>query len=132
MYSVQFAPGVTKLQQTWWDEYEGTAADMIAAGLVKAHELPGVGNNGKQMMTFAADGQRLTRGCSRNRNQDEEAGYRQIRTIARGKLRMIYRVGRVEGNARFRARHAAEGAKHREREEAARAWPFPICLGVPC
>lgn len=126
MHSAQFAPGVTKVQQPWWDEFEGTPADMIAAGLVKLEELPGVGDNGRYMMTFAADGQRLTRGCSRKRGGSE--GYRQIRTVSRGRVRMIYRISEAEGMERARARRAA----YQQREDLARVWPFPVCMGVPC
>lgn len=39
--TMQYAPGVKKEDCTTYDRYVGTDADLIAAGLVHAHQLPG-------------------------------------------------------------------------------------------
>lgn len=114
----------------WRDEYTGTAAQLIAAGLVREDELPGRPGNGRYMMSFTAEGQRITRGGARNVNK--ASGYRQIKAAPSGCFIVLRAVGEQEAWARLKRKREAEAAAEREQEERMRGWPFPICLGVPC
>lgn len=128
MTAEQYAPGVLMTPKYWWDEYVGTADDIVAAGLVRPHELPGVGGNGRCMMTFNPDGSRVSRGCSRSSDKE---GYRQIRK-AGDRITVLRWVSQTEGEARVRKLHRDRNSRAQEAEELASAWPFPICLGAPC
>ncbi|WP_326537022.1 hypothetical protein [Pseudorhodoferax sp.] len=49
-------PGVQLLKRVWGDEYVGSAADLVAAGLVQAEQLPGQPGMRKVRVTILPDG----------------------------------------------------------------------------
>jgi len=124
------AATIEPIRSIWWDEYIGTAEELIAAGVARDDELPGRPGNGRYMMSFTADGQRVSRGAARHANK--HAGYRQIRGAGRGCFVVLRAVGEHEARARLKRKREAEDAAEREREERMRSWPFPVCLGTPC
>lgn len=116
--------GVVYTRHIWSDEYMGTPAALIAAGLVQQHQLPGVGENGKTMVSFAADGSRIRMG---NTTACRQAGYIKIRTASRG----CFLVERGIGEAEVRRRRAEHDREATARKASARCWPFPIVCGEP-
>ncbi|WP_399696542.1 hypothetical protein [Xenophilus sp.] len=124
------AAAIEPVRRILWDEYSGTAEELIAAGVARDDELPGRPGNGRYMMSFTANGQRVSRGAARHANK--QAGYRQIRGAARGCFIVLRAVGEHEARARLKRKREAEAAEERERQERMRGWPFPVCMGVPC
>lgn len=120
------AAAIEPVRHIWWDEYTGTAEELIAAGLVCEHELPGQPGNGVMMMTFNADGERVSKGNSKGCG--DAAGYRQIRKRSRQRFSICRSVGREESERR----READFSERRRREEVRRGWPFPVCMGAPC
>ena len=53
---IEYAPGVTKQESRWCDCYTGTSDSLIAAGLVKAEQLPGYPGQNKTCVSVFADG----------------------------------------------------------------------------
>lgn len=117
---------IEPVRRIWGDEYTGTAEQLVAAGIVRDDELPGRPGNGITMMTFGADGARIKKGNSSSASG--MAGYRQIRKCSR----RLFTVCRSVGSEEADRRREAYFEERRAQEELRRAWPFPICVGVPC
>lgn len=117
---------IEPIRSIWWDEYIGTAEELIAAGLVRDEELPGRPGNGKCMVTFTAEGLRAIKGNPKGSNG--VAGYRKILKCSMHRYSVCRSVGQVEAERR----REAYFEERRQREERMRSWPFPVCLGTPC
>jgi len=89
--------GVTRTECIWGDEYVGSAAALIAVGLVDRDQLPGQPGRGKTMCTYY-DGRPINQGVS-NTPRDE----RYLRVQRRGKDLFEVRKGLPDGERQRRA-----------------------------
>lgn len=55
---------IRKIESGRGDQYIGTAAALVAAGLAELHQFPGQPGRGKCMASYAADGAPVPKGCS--------------------------------------------------------------------
>jgi hypothetical protein len=78
----------------YWDEYIGTADQLIEAGILQAGQFPGDPGRGKTMVSYTADGQPRVRGC------DKGAGYCQVRRVSRTMFNVTIRVDKEEAKRR--------------------------------
>lgn len=109
------APAGVKVERCpYWDDYRGTAEDLIAAGIIRADQLPGSPGLPAGCVTFR-NGQRIAKGDSR-RARDE--GYLQIRRA--GKAFYVKAGISADEKARRVAQAEADRARGRqaEREQA--------------
>lgn len=106
--------GIEHDASSWWcDTFRGTAEALIAAGLIRADELPGGAGVNKVQRTFLADGSELRKG----QNYRTVPGVRRI--VKRGRRFAVEIVvdeaERERRRAVMEARHEAE-QDQRERE----------------
>lgn len=122
---IEVAPGVTYTPCIWWDSYTGTDADMVRAGLVRPDQLPGAPGNGRTMVTFLANGERVRKGDSRSTRN--APGCIAVRRRTPRLLLVEIQISREAGEAR---RDAWLAARERAQSQG-RCWPFPVCHGSP-
>ncbi len=107
-HATDFAPGVSKRETSWGDEFIGTAESLSSAGLVRRDQLPGQPGMRKVTVTILADGS-LPKGAptAKCREADEPGAIR----ISR-KSRVLYevciRVSKEEEERRRDAHSRAE------------------------
>lgn len=118
-----FAPGVKLMQRCWWDEFTGTADDLISAELLRRCELPSEASKSVRLV-FDIEGKRITRF---NQDFHVKEGYRQVCGARRGCLKVIRGISYEEGQLRLDQLRASMC----EQQQLARRWPFPIVCGVP-
>ena len=126
--TADFAPGVTFAATLWGDEYTGTVDALLAAGVVRADQLPGAPGNGRTMVSFHPDGRLVGKGNSKACTQ---VGYLKVSRASLGRLCVLKGVGLVEENRRRNARRAQREHQEVEASALARSWPFPIVCGEP-
>ena len=91
-----------------FDEVFGTAAELIAAGIVCMDELPGQPGRNKTMCTYHGDVQ-LPQGSQVAKGQTSAlAGYRQISRRGKDRYRVLLDVGDAEAAGRDAQRRAQE------------------------
>ena len=98
------------LQRRVWygrcDEIVGTAAELVAAGLVRLEELPGQPGRNKTMCTYRGEVQ-LPKGSQVARGQTSAlCGYRQISRRGKDRYRVLLDVGDAEAARRAAQRRA--------------------------
>lgn len=87
-------PALKVHRHPYWDEYIGTADQLIEAGILQAGQFPGDPGRGKTMVSYTADGQPRVRGC------DKGAGYCQVRRLSRTMFNVTVRVDEKETKRR--------------------------------
>lgn len=95
------------------NSYRGTAADLIAAGLVRSDQLPGAPGNGISRVTFYK-GERIPRGVTRYRFLDEH--YMCVSKRGRGTFEVEVGVTEAVRKVREDAKRALETKERRELE----------------
>ena len=93
-----FAPGVTRHENIRTDVYIGAPADLVAAGLVRLDQLPGMPGCGKGRTTFLKDG-----GISKS-GSHESGSYSQDRIVRNHGKRVAVEV--FVSKSVHKARHA--------------------------
>lgn len=108
--------GIERREDVRHDIFTGTADALVAAGLVRRHQLPGQLGSGKTMASYWPDGTRVRQGSSRPKS----AGHKQI-YMARGKFVIELRPDDHEV-ARREALWSAVWAKETKVRAEAAAW----------
>ena len=83
--------GVTKTEETWTDDYRGTAESLVAAGILEMHQFPGQPGRGKTMASYKPDGTPIVKG---SRWRFGVPGYMQV--VRTGKTRFVVSVAVAE------------------------------------
>lgn len=97
------APGVRRQENTWTDDYVGTAEALAAAGLVTLDRLPGQPGMRKVIVTILPDGS-LPPGAANARCPDaKEAGARQIKRASKTNYQVSVFVDFEERSRRYEA-----------------------------
>lgn len=112
-------PGVTREVGTSRVIYTGSAAALIAAGIIQAHMLPSLVGAGRTSCSFGNDGARRRRGGAYD--PANGAGQKSIFARRRGD-ETVYEIWLRISKGRVRA--IADEAAAR-----ASAWPFPMVYG---
>jgi hypothetical protein len=115
-----FAIGVRLERAPWWDEYVGTPADLIAAGVLTAEDLSAFTESGRRKLTIYADGTIETRRVPEY-NKSRESGARRIQQKSRWAVAVQVLISNEEHDARF----AADKKTEREWEQKVKAMPRP-------
>lgn len=107
--TVPFAPGVDLTRHPFSNDYRGTQAALVAAGMARPDEFPGQPGRGKVMATYGPDGEPLKKGLNRGRCR-YAVGYRQIRQSAGARFVVIAGIGQAEVDRRSGLFSAARDA----------------------
>lgn len=107
--------GPVTLRRKWQgvDSYCGSAAALVALGVVQATELPGSPGLGKVMATFGPNGGRIPKGAAGGKKG--LPGQRQVRRTSRDRFTVEIQVGDEEA-ARRREAHWLEEEEARSRK----------------
>lgn len=105
--------GVVKTEAVWTDDFKGSSANLVAAGLVRLDELPGQPGRGMSCVTYDHKGEPKTKG----RPRDRTAGARHIRRTGHDRFCVSVTVEDAVGEARLAASNA-EWRAHQAREAA--------------
>lgn len=119
-----FPCGVRKCStHSLFDEYIGTAEAIIAAGLVRADQLPGKPGMRKMRVTILPDGS-VQMGATSNCSETRNPGAKLIEASPQGTFRVIVRIQNDEANRRSEESNRA----NLEWEARMRALPRPAPL----
>lgn len=124
--SSAFAPGVTKEECFWSDDYIGTEAALVGTGLVQAHQLPGKPGMRKTRVTIFADGSMPTGASTAPVAQARQAGAKSISRVAGKKYRVCVMIERAAGETR----RDVGSREYAEWEQRVLALPRPARLRV--
>lgn len=113
--SFDFAPGVTCTRWMWGDSFTGSEEDLMAAGLIEAHQIPGRPANGTSSTCWNADGSPVVRRTAM------QAGYKKVRRFGK-KVCVEISIGEQASHERI----TADRAERQRQREFATCWPFPI------
>lgn len=104
-----FSLGVTRRERLWFDEYEGAAADLANANLVRLEHLPGMPGRGKSHSTIYADGTAAVGPWNKAFLQRaHETGARWVTKVSTSRYRVGVRVAAEEEERRRAASASAE------------------------
>lgn len=117
-------PGVSKRENSWADEYQGSAQDLAAAGLLLVNQLPGQPGMRKMRVTVYADGSIQGGRCYIDKQRAREPGARWIERGPGG----YYRVTVAVPEDLKKRRRLAESAASILWEQQAKARPQPAKL----
>ncbi len=96
----EFASGVMKTALVWADRYAGTGAALVAAGLVRADQLPGQPGMGKTKVSISPNGAVLR---ARDSPGAKEPGAKLIERTGKGQYELLVRVSADEEERRREA-----------------------------
>lgn len=113
-----FAAGVLSQENTWSDDYLGTADALVAAGLIRLDQLPGQPGMRKVIVTLLPDG------SPARASEAHEAGAKQISRASQGRYRVAVFVDDHERSRRY----DAYARSRREWEERMGQTPRPAPL----
>jgi hypothetical protein len=125
---IEVSPGVEFAQTLWGDEYTGTPAAMLEAGIVLPYQLPGAPGNGRTMVSFYPDGRLVGKG---NAKAHELVGYLKVCHSSRGRLRVVKGIGKAAVEARRKVHFERRKCEEEEESQRTHCWPFPIICGEP-
>lgn len=117
-------PSVVKVESTDFDEFTGSAADLVACGLAAPEQFPGQPGRGKLMASFKADGSPVVQGSPAG------SALRIVR-CGRERYRIMLRVAEAIRRERYAHDLAAtrpdllSDADRELLRKRAPAWPFP-------
>lgn len=116
--------GVKKIKYIFWDSYTGRTADLVAAGLVQAEQLPGQVGMRKTCVTIFADGTVAGGPPTANYSRRHEPGARWIRKISTETFEVCVVISGEESDKRRKAYHL----ERMRWEQTVRALPRPLKL----
>jgi hypothetical protein len=119
-----FAPGVLRQENTWTDDYVGTADALAAAGLILLEQLPGQPGMRKVIVTILPDGSLPKGRSSAKFHEDKEPGTKQITRASKTTFRVAVFV---EADEKLR-RYDVYARVRREWEGRMRLMPRPAPL----
>lgn len=90
----------------WYDLVTGSAAELVAAGIVTMDMLPGHPGMGKTMATFM-NGQRIRKGCQAATGSKKNETYRSIVCIGKDRYRVQMALSRADADRRWAKNEAA-------------------------
>lgn len=96
-----YARGVTKREHVWVDEFEGSASNLAAAGLVREDQLPGQPGMRKTCVTIFPNGDIPTGPPQTNYPAAREPGAKSIERASSTTWRISVRVSKEEGQQRL-------------------------------
>lgn len=113
-------PGVELRRLPWADLYEGRTDDLLAAGLVAPHELPGYGDNAKTCTWWLPCGTRVRPNSNGARDAQSLAGGRRVDRRGRHRLSVYVAIGPEAEEARYEQQRAqSQAAEAREQARVA-------------
>lgn len=121
-------PGVKRRQYYYFDEYLGSAADLVAAGLVRSGHFPGMPGMRKVCVTVYADGSLPNGLLNANMPRSREPGACAIYRAGASAFRVRCRVSAEEEERRReeeKPRWRAEEAAREDWRRQVRALPRP-------
>ncbi len=95
-----YAAGVLFRENTWHDEYRGTAEALTASGLVPAGRFPGMPGMCAMSQTFYADGTTPKSGGQKARHQANSAGTMVVKKISKNHFEVSITVPEEVGEKR--------------------------------
>lgn len=118
-------PGVKMVRITWGDQYTGSAQDLVAAGLVRHDQLPGMPGMRTTRVTIFADGS-LPGGpiCSPLTQRAKEPGARCVERASKLTYRVTVVISKIEQVLRYHC----EDVNRRFFEHQVRGLPRPAKL----
>lgn len=116
-----FAPGVLRQENTWTDDYLGSAEALFAAGLIRLDQLPGQPGMRKAIVTILPDGSLPTGAPTANSAEAKEPGAKSIKRASKNRYQVSVFVDADERSRRY----AAYAQSRREWEDRMRSIPRP-------
>lgn len=122
---IQFAPGVVLKRARHADEYVGTAAALVAAGVCREDQLPGKPGRGKTMCTYFPDGSPKNRSGSTPAHDGTKQIIKkggqflcEIRLKRTGHALEYWKQIDAQQQAKWEARRQEEAARRNKEEES--------------
>lgn len=107
------ADGIQKTEEIWTDDFKGTAEDLVAAGIVEMHQLPGQPGRGKTRVSYKPDGTAIEKGSKRH---GDKAGFKSVTRAGKTRYIVSVNVARDEGERRLELRNSQINGNQRARE----------------